>query len=529
MSAQITVNVAGSERSVPEQTTAADLFPEDRAVLVARVNGELRDLAHVLADGDVRRAGAGRRAGRPGRAAPLRRPRARPGGAGGAPQGPARHRPAGPGRLLLRLRRRGAVQPRRPQGAREGHAAHRQRGPDLRAPRDHRRRGARRAGGRALQVRADRPQGRLGRDRRRGRLRRGGRRPADHLRQRPPRRQPRLGRPVPRPARALHQGARQRLQADAQRGGLLARARRRTRSCSASTAPPGRPRTTSRPTSTGWPRPRSATTASSAPSSTCSASPTSSAPGWRCSTPRAGSSSARWRTTSAGGTSRRASSTSAPRTSPRSGLFHTSGHLPYYADTMFPPMEIEGTEYRLKAMNCPMHNLIFRSRGRSYRELPLRLFEFGVGLPLREVRRRARPDPRARADPGRLALLRHRRAGAGRDQAPADFVLGLLRDFGLDDYYLELSTRERDKDKFIGSDEQWEDGHRGPRARWRPSPGSSSSPTRAAPPTTARRSRCRRATPSAAPGRCRPSSTTSTSRRGSGWSTRRPTARASSR
>ena len=64
---------------------------------------------------------------------------------------------------------------------------------------------------------------------------------------------------------------------------------------------------------------------------------------------------------------------------------------------MFPPMEIEGANYYLKAMNCPMHNLIFRSRGRSYRELPLRLFEFGVGLPLREVRRRARPDPGARA------------------------------------------------------------------------------------------------------------------------------------
>ena len=59
-------------------------------------------------------------------------------------------------------------------------------------------------------------------------------------------------------------------------------------------------------------------------------------------------------------------------------LFETSGHLPYYADTMFPPMQLEGAEYYLKAMNCPMHNLIFRSRGRSYRELPLRLFEFGT-------------------------------------------------------------------------------------------------------------------------------------------------------
>jgi len=61
----------------------------------------------------------------------------------------------------------------------------------------------------------------------------------------------------------------------------------------------------------------------------------------------------------------------------KDGLFHTSGHLPYYADSMFPPMELENSEYRLKAMNCPMHNLIYRSRGRSYRELPLRLFELG--------------------------------------------------------------------------------------------------------------------------------------------------------
>jgi len=62
----------------------------------------------------------------------------------------------------------------------------------------------------------------------------------------------------------------------------------------------------------------------------------------------------------------------------KDGLFNTSGHLPYFADSMFPPMELESSEYRLKAMNCPMHNLIYRSRGRSYRELPLRLFEFGT-------------------------------------------------------------------------------------------------------------------------------------------------------
>jgi threonyl-tRNA synthetase len=143
----------------------------------------------------------------------------------------------------------------------------------------------------------------------------------------------------------------------------------------------------------------------------------------------------------------------------KDGLFHTSGHLPYYADTMFPPMEFEGTEYRLKAMNCPMHNLIYRSRGRSYRELPLRLFEFGsvyrfeksgVVHGLTRVRGMTQDDS-------------HSYVTA--EQAPAeikhllDFVLSLLRDFGLDDYYLELSTRDTEgekKDKFIGSDEEWE-------------------------------------------------------------------------
>jgi len=143
----------------------------------------------------------------------------------------------------------------------------------------------------------------------------------------------------------------------------------------------------------------------------------------------------------------------------KDGLFHTSGHLPYYADTMFPAMEFEGTEYRLKAMNCPMHNLIFRSRGRSYRELPLRLFEFGsvyrfeksgVVHGLTRVRGMTQDDSHsyvtAEQAPGEIRHL-------------LDFVLSLLRDFGMDDYYLELSTRETEgdkKDKFIGSDEQWE-------------------------------------------------------------------------
>jgi threonyl-tRNA synthetase len=139
----------------------------------------------------------------------------------------------------------------------------------------------------------------------------------------------------------------------------------------------------------------------------------------------------------------------------KDGLFHTSGHLPYYADTMFPPMELEGAKYQLKAMSCPMHNLIFASRGRSYRELPLRMFEFGtvyryeksgVVHGLTRVRGLTQDDSHSYVTP---------------EQAPAeikhllDFVLGVLKDFGLEDFYLELSTRDADNEKFIGSDEQW--------------------------------------------------------------------------
>ena len=135
-------------------------------------------------------------------------------------------------------------------------------------------------------------------------------------------------------------------------------------------------------------------------------------------------------------------------------LFETSGHLPYYADTMFPPMELEGAQYYLKAMNCPMHNLIFRARGRSYRELPLRLFEFGsvyryeksgVVHGLTRVRGLTMDDSHIYCTreqmPGELAAL-------------LKFVLDLLGDYGLDDFYLELSTRG-DSEKFIGGDEEW--------------------------------------------------------------------------
>ena len=196
---------------------------------------------------------------------------------------------------------------------------------------------------------------------------------------------------------------------------------------------------------------------------------------------------------------------------------------------MFPPMEMEGADYYLKAMNCPMHNLIFRSRGRSYRELPLRLFEFGtvyryeksgVVHGLTRVRGLTMDDSHFYVTP---------------EQAPDElkhllaFVLGLLRDFGLDDFYLELSTRDEATDKFVGTRRGVGGRDRGPRGRRRPRPGSSSCPTRAAPRSTARRSRCRRATRSGAPGRCRRSSSTSTSRRASSSSTRRPTAPGSSR
>ncbi|HET9081464.1 MAG TPA: threonine--tRNA ligase [Trebonia sp.] len=136
-------------------------------------------------------------------------------------------------------------------------------------------------------------------------------------------------------------------------------------------------------------------------------------------------------------------------------LFETSGHLPYYADTMYPPIELEGSEYYLKAMNCPMHNLIYRARGRSYRELPLRLFEFGtvyryeksgVVHGLTRVRGLTQDD-------SHIYCTREQMKDELRSLLT--FVLDLLRDYGLDDFFLELSTRG-ESEKFIGSDEEWE-------------------------------------------------------------------------
>ncbi|GIH94348.1 threonine--tRNA ligase [Planobispora siamensis] len=136
-------------------------------------------------------------------------------------------------------------------------------------------------------------------------------------------------------------------------------------------------------------------------------------------------------------------------------LYKVSGHLDWYADGMFPPMELEGAKYYLKPMNCPMHNLIFRARGRSYRELPLRLFEFGtvyryeksgVVHGLTRVRGLTQDDAhiyctREQMRDELTSLLR--------------FVLDLLRDYGLSDFYLELSTK--DPVKFVGTDEDWEE------------------------------------------------------------------------
>ncbi|MFJ9364552.1 threonine--tRNA ligase [Nocardia sp. NPDC101769] len=148
-------------------------------------------------------------------------------------------------------------------------------------------------------------------------------------------------------------------------------------------------------------------------------------------------------------------------------LFEVSGHLDWYRDGMFPAMHLDaelnedgsvrkpGQDYYVKPMNCPMHNLIFRSRGRSYRELPLRMFEFGsvyryeksgVVHGLTRVRGMTQDDAHIYCTKEQMhAEL----------TSTLQFVLSLLRDYGLDDFYLELSTK--DPQKFVGSDELWEE------------------------------------------------------------------------
>ncbi|MFC0625692.1 threonine--tRNA ligase [Kribbella deserti] len=148
-------------------------------------------------------------------------------------------------------------------------------------------------------------------------------------------------------------------------------------------------------------------------------------------------------------------------------LFETSGHLDWYADGMYPPMHLDeergadgeirkqGQDYYLKPMNCPMHNLIFRSRGRSYRELPLRLFEFGTVYRL-EKSGVIHGMTRARGftqDDAHIYCTREQMRDELKDLLT--FVLNLLADYGLDDFYLELSTRNPEKS--VGSDEVWEE------------------------------------------------------------------------
>ncbi len=201
------------------------------------------------------------------------------------------------------------------------------------------------------------------------------------------------------------------------------------------------------------------------------------------------------------------------------------------ATACIPPMHLDaeynddgtvrkpGQDYYLKPMNCPMHNLIYRSRGPVYRELPLRLFEFGTVYRY-EKSGVVHGLTRVRGlHPGRRAHLLHPRADARRDhQSLLRFVLDLLRDYGLDDFYLELSTR--DPEKSIGSDEDWERGHRRAACRPRrpvgldlvPDPGGAAF-------YAPKISRPGQGRASAAAGRCRPSRSTSWSRSCSVWST----------
>ncbi|WP_214327415.1 threonine--tRNA ligase [Nonomuraea sediminis] len=140
----------------------------------------------------------------------------------------------------------------------------------------------------------------------------------------------------------------------------------------------------------------------------------------------------------------------------KSALFETSGHLPWYADDMFPAFELDGIDYRVKPMNCPMHNLIFRARGRSYRELPLRLCEFGtvyryeksgVVHGLTRVRGLTQDDSHIYCTKEQMG---------GEIKSLLSFVLSVLRDFGLSEFFLELSTRD-DSDKFIGDQADWDE------------------------------------------------------------------------
>ena len=154
----------------------------------------------------------------------------------------------------------------------------------------------------------------------------------------------------------------------------------------------------------------------------------------------------------------------------KANLFRVSGHLDFYADGMYPPMHMDeerdaegnitkqGADYYLKPMNCPMHNLIYRSRGRSYRDLPLRLFEFGT------VYRNEKSGvihglTRARGFTQDDAHIYCTREQMKEELSGLlNFVLELLKDYGLDDFYLELSTKN--PNKYVGNDEVWEEATR---------------------------------------------------------------------
>ena len=150
----------------------------------------------------------------------------------------------------------------------------------------------------------------------------------------------------------------------------------------------------------------------------------------------------------------------------KAALFETSGHLEWYAEGMYPPMILDeehhadgtikraGQQYYLKPMNCPFHNLIYRSRGRSYRELPLRLFEFGTVYRY-EKSGVLHGITRARGftqDDAHIYCTKDQMAGEL--DSLLTFVLNLLRDYGLADFYLEISTRNPEKS--VGTDEDWQ-------------------------------------------------------------------------
>ena len=152
----------------------------------------------------------------------------------------------------------------------------------------------------------------------------------------------------------------------------------------------------------------------------------------------------------------------------KSNLFETSGHLAWYSDGMFPPMKLDeevdadgvirksGQDYYLKPMNCPFHILIYKSQARSYRDLPLRMFEFGsvyryeksgVVHGLTRVRGMTQDDAHLFVTQDNMEAEL---------SSVLDFVLNLLRDYGLTDFYLELSTRDPQNNKFVGDDAIWE-------------------------------------------------------------------------